>query len=199
MFGRTDALMGEDGTTADLELLSLKEEPLGLNRDNVRQVRKRKGAPKSVCKLTRMVELMATNRAEEVPLRVIAQEIWGIIMELDNDGRRLLKDEVKNKRQREKKKKKKAKVKAKKRAKMEQKCRKHKHRKKSKMAVSDSSDESSSFSDSSDSASSDSFIDSSFDSDSSSGREKRKKPRENGGRNGSMKPTRGRLEDFESR
>ena len=36
MSGRTDAPMDEDGTTAGLGLLSLKEEPLGLNRDNLR-------------------------------------------------------------------------------------------------------------------------------------------------------------------
>ena len=47
---------------------------------------------------------------------MIAQEIWDVIMELDKDGRRLLKDEAKNKKQRERKKKK-AKAKAKKRSK----------------------------------------------------------------------------------
>ena len=36
MSGRTAAPMDEDGTTARLELLSLKEEPLGLNKDNWR-------------------------------------------------------------------------------------------------------------------------------------------------------------------
>ena len=50
---------------------------------------------------------------------VIAQEIWDFIMELDKDGRRLLKDEAKNRKQREREKKKKAKAKAKKRAKRE--------------------------------------------------------------------------------
>ena len=61
---------------------------------------------------------MPKNSAEEVPLGVIAKEIWGVIMELDKDGTRLLKDEAQNKRQREKEKKK-AKAKAKKRAKKE--------------------------------------------------------------------------------
>ena len=50
--------------TAGMELLSLQEEPLGLNRDNLRRVRKRKGAPKWVRKLSKMVETMAKNSAE---------------------------------------------------------------------------------------------------------------------------------------
>ena len=41
MTGRTDVLMDEDGTTAGMQ-----EEPLGLNRDNLRRVWKRKGALK---------------------------------------------------------------------------------------------------------------------------------------------------------
>ena len=75
-------------------------------------------------KLSKMVETMAKNSAEEVPMGVIAQEIWDAIMELDKDGRGLLKDEAKNRKQREREKKKKAKTKAKKRAKKEQKRRK---------------------------------------------------------------------------
>ena len=55
----TDVPMVEDGTTTGMELLSLQEEPLGLNRDNLCRVRKRKGAPKWVCKLSKMVETMA--------------------------------------------------------------------------------------------------------------------------------------------
>ena len=70
--GGIDAPMDEDRATANLELLSLKEEPLGLNRDNLRRVRKRKGAPKWVCKLTKMGDSMAKNSVEEVPLGVIA-------------------------------------------------------------------------------------------------------------------------------
>ena len=112
--GGTDVPMEEDGTKAGMELLSLQEEPLGLNKDNLRRVRKRKGAPKWVRKLLKMVETMAKNSAEEVPMGVIAQEIWDVIMELDKDGRRLLKDEAKNKEQREREKKTKAKAKAKK-------------------------------------------------------------------------------------
>ena len=72
----------------------------------------------------KMVETMANNSAEEVPMGVIAQEILDVIMELDKDGRRLLKDEAKNMKQREREKKKKAKAKAKKWAKREQKRRK---------------------------------------------------------------------------
>ena len=97
--------MDEDGVTAGMELLSLEEEPLGRNRDNLRRIRKRKGAPKWVHKLSKMVETMAKNSAEEVPMGVIAQKIWDDIMELNKDGRRLLKDEAKNKRQREREKK----------------------------------------------------------------------------------------------
>ena len=198
MSGKTAAPMDEDGATARLELLSLKEEPLGLKRDNLRRVRKRKGAPKWVRKLTKMVDSMTKKSTEEVPLGIVAQEIWGIVMELDRDGRRLLKDEAKNKKQREKEKKKKAKAKAKKRTKKEQKRRKHEDRKKSKMAVSDSSDESSSSSDSSDSPTSDSSSDSSSDySGSSFDGEKRTRPRDSGGRNGTMKSRRGRPKDFE--
>ena len=107
-----------------MELLSLHEEPLGLNRDSLRRVRKRKGSPKWVRKLSKMVETMAKNSAEEVPMGVIAQEIWDVIMELDKDGRRLLKDEAKNKKQQEREKKKKAQAKAKMWAKKEQKRRK---------------------------------------------------------------------------
>ena len=72
-------------------------------------------------KLSKMVETAAKNRAEEVPMGVIAQEIRDVIMELDKDGRRQLKDEAKNKKQREREGRKKAKAKAKKRAKKEQK------------------------------------------------------------------------------
>ena len=120
--------MGEDGTTAGMEPLSLQEEPLGLNRDHLRRVGKRKGAPKWVRKLSKMVETMAKNSAEEVPMGVIAQEIWTlswswIRMAGDSKG------EAKNKRQREREKKTKAKAKAKKRAKREHKCRKNESRK----------------------------------------------------------------------
>ena len=51
MTSRTDAPMDEDGATAGMELLSLQEELLGRNRDNLRRVRIRKGAPKWVRKL----------------------------------------------------------------------------------------------------------------------------------------------------
>ena len=44
MSNRRDAPMDEDGTKAGMELLSLQEEPLGLNKDLPRQVKKRKGA-----------------------------------------------------------------------------------------------------------------------------------------------------------
>ena len=134
---------------------------------------------------------MTKNSTEEVPLGVVAQEIWGIVMELDRDGRRLLKDDAKNKKQGEKEKMKKAKAKAKKRAKKEQKRKKHEDRKKSKMAVSDSSDKSSSYSDSSDPSSSDSSSNSSSDSNASSDGEKRTRPRDSGGCDGTMKPRRG--------
>ena len=103
---------------------SKKKEPLGLNRDNLRRMRKRKGAPKWVPKMSKMVETMAKNNTEEVPMGVFAHEIWDAIVELDKDGRRLLKDEAKNKKQREREKRKKAKAKPKKRAKKEQKRRK---------------------------------------------------------------------------
>ena len=199
MSGRSDAPIDEDGTTTCLESLSLKEEPLGLNRGNLRRIRKRKKAPKWVRKMTRMVEAMAKNRAKEVPVRVIAHEIWGIIMELDRDGRRLLKDEVKNKTEREKEKKKKAKAEAKKRAKKEQKRRKNEDCKKCKMAVTDSSAESSSSSDFSHYTDFGSSSDSSSDSDGSSDREKRSKPQEHPGCDGTLKPRRGRPEDFEFR
>ena len=106
--------MDENGTRAGMEPLFPREEPLGLNGDNLRRVRKRKGAAKWIHKLSKMVETMAKNSAEEVPMGVIAREIWDIIMELDKDGRRLLKDKAKNKRRREREKKKKAKAKAKK-------------------------------------------------------------------------------------
>ena len=99
MTGRTDAPMNEDGTTAGMEHLSLQEEPLGLNRDNLRRVRYRKGARKLVRKLSKGVETMGENSAEGAPMGAIAQEMWDIIMQLDKDGRRLLKDEAKNKRQ----------------------------------------------------------------------------------------------------
>ena len=115
--GGTAIPMEEDGTTTGMELLSLQEEPLGLNRDNPRRVRKRKGAPKWVRQLSKIVETMAKNSAEEVPMGVIAQEIWDVIVELDKDNRRLLKDEAKNRKQRERENKKKAKAKAKKWAK----------------------------------------------------------------------------------
>ena len=152
--GGRDVPMEEDGTTAGMELLSLREEPLGLNRDNLRRVRKRKGAPKWVRKMSKMVEAMAKSSAEELPMAVIAQEMWDVIMELDKDGRRLLKDEAKNRKQREREKKKKAKAKAKKQAKKEQKRRKQESRKKAKRADTDSSADSSSSSDSSNTTSS---------------------------------------------
>ena len=79
--------MDEDGATAGMELLSLQKEPLGLNRDNLRRVRKHKGSLKWVRKLSKMVETMAKNSAEEVRMGVIAREIWDVIMELDKDGR----------------------------------------------------------------------------------------------------------------
>ena len=94
--GRTDVPMDEDGTTGGIELLSLQKEPLGQNRDNLRRVRKRKGSPKWVGRLSKMVETIAKNSAEEVPMGVIAQEIWDVIMEVDKDGIRLLKNQVKN-------------------------------------------------------------------------------------------------------
>ena len=170
--------MDEDGTTAGMELLSLQEEPLGLNGDNLRRVRKRKGTPKWVRKLSKMMEIMGKNSFEEVPMGVIAQEIWDVIMGLDRGGIWLLKDEAKNKRQREREKKQKAKAKAKKRARREQKCRKNESRKKSNRAETDSSDDSSSSSDSSDTTSSDSSSHSSSDSDSSSDKIRRSKPPE---------------------
>ena len=73
--GGTDIPMEEDGATTGMEPLSLQEEPLGLNRDNLRRIRKRKGAPKWVRILSKMVETMAKNSAEEVRMGVIAQEI----------------------------------------------------------------------------------------------------------------------------
>ena len=197
--GGTDVPVEEDGTTSGMELLSLQEEPLGLNRDNLRWVRKRKGAPKWVRKLSKMVETMAKNSAEEVPMGVIAQEMWDVIMELDKDGRRLLKDEAKNRKQREREKKKKAKAKAKKRAKKEQNRRKQESRQKAKQADTDSSDDSSTSSDSSDSTSWDSSSDSSADSDSSSDKDRKNKSRDGGGRDGTLKPRRGRSEDFDFR
>ena len=75
MAGRMDAPMDEDGTTTVMELLSLKEDTLGLNKDNLRRVWKRKGAPQWVRKLSKMVETMAKNSAEEVPLAVIVRQI----------------------------------------------------------------------------------------------------------------------------
>ena len=66
--------------------------------------------------MSKLVETMAKNSAEEVPTGVIAQ-MWDVIMELDKDGSRLLKDEAKNRKQREREKRKKATAKAKKRAK----------------------------------------------------------------------------------
>ena len=137
---RTDVPMDEDGATAGMEFLSLQEEPLGLNRDNPRRVRKQNGGPE----VSKMVETTAKNSAEDVPMGVILQEMWDVIMELDKDGRRLSKDEAKKKNQRERGKKKKAKAKAKKRAKKEQKCRCQESRKKAKRAGTDWSDESSS-------------------------------------------------------
>ena len=71
----TDVPMEEDGRTASMELLSLQEEPVGLNTDNLRRVRKLNGAPKWVRKLSKMVETMAKNSSEEVPMGVIAHEI----------------------------------------------------------------------------------------------------------------------------
>ena len=68
--GRTDVPMDEDGTTASMELLPLQEEPLGLNKYNLRRIRKRKGAPMWVHRLSKMVETMAKNIAEEVPMGV---------------------------------------------------------------------------------------------------------------------------------
>ena len=87
--GGTDVPMEEDGATTGMELLSLQEEPLGLNRDNLRRIRKRKGAAKWVRTLSKMVETIAKNSAEEVPMGVIAQEIWDVIMELARGGRLL--------------------------------------------------------------------------------------------------------------
>ena len=186
-------------TTAGLELVSPKEEPLGLSKDNLRRVRKRKGAPKWVRKLSKMVESMAKNSAEEMPLGVIAQEIGGFIIELDKDGTTLSTDKAKNKRQCEKVKKKEAKAKAKKLAKKEQKCRKHEDRKKLTKAVSYSLDDSRSFCDSSDTTSCDLASDLLSNSNGFSDREKRNKLRDNGGRDGTLKPRRGRPEDFEFR
>ena len=77
--------MEEDGATTGMELLSLQEEPAGLNRDKLRRIRKRKGAPKWVRKPSKMVETTAKDNAEEVPMGVIAQEMWGVIMEMDKD------------------------------------------------------------------------------------------------------------------
>ena len=121
--GGTEVPREEDGTTTGMELLSLRNDPLEPNRDNLRRVRKRKAAPTWVRKLSKMVQTMAKNSAEEVPMGVIAQEIWDVIMELEKDGRRLLKDEAKNRKQPEREKKKKAEAKAKKRTKKEQKRR----------------------------------------------------------------------------
>ena len=111
-----------------------------LNRDNLRRVRRRKGAPKWVRKLSKMVETMAKNNEEELLMGVIAQEICDVIMDLDKHGRRLLKDEAKNKRQREREKNEKAKAKAKKRGKREQKRQKQESRKKSRREETDSLD-----------------------------------------------------------
>ena len=80
---------------------------MGLNGDNLRKVRKQKGAPKWVRELSKMVETMANISAEEVPMVVIVQEICDVIMELDKDSGRLLKDAAKNRKQREMEKKKK--------------------------------------------------------------------------------------------
>ena len=197
--GGTDVPMEKDGAATGMELLSLQEEPPGLNRDNLRRIRKRKGAPKWVRTLSKMVETMAKNSAEEVPMGVIAQEIWDAIIDLDKDGRRLLKDAAKNRKQREREKSKKATTKAKKRAKKEQKRRKQESRKKAKRADTDSSDDSSSSSDSSDPTSSDLSSDSSSDSDSSPDNDRESKSRDGGGRDTTLKPRRGRPEDFEFR
>ena len=76
-----------------------------LTGDTLRRVRKAKGAPKLVRKPTKMVDSMTKNSAEEVQLGLVAHDIWGIIMELDRDGRRLLEDDAQKKRQRENEKK----------------------------------------------------------------------------------------------
>ena len=196
MTGRTDAPMDESGTTAGMELLSVQEEPWGLNRDNLCRVRTRKGGPKWVRKLSKMVETMAKNSAKGVPMGVITQGIWDVIMKLDKDGRRL---EAKNKRQREPERKKKAKAKTKNRGKRERKRVKQESRKKSIQAETASSDESSSSNDSSHTTSSDLSSNSSSDTDDSCDTDRKSKSWDGGGRDGTPKPRRGRPEDFEFR
>ena len=142
-----------------------------------------------------MVETMAKNTAEEVPVGVIAQEMWEVIMDLDKDGRRLVKDEAKNKRQREREKKKKATAKAKKRAKREQKRRKQESRKKSRREETDSSDESSS----TPAAPQVPNRRATPHTNPSSDKGWKSKSRDGGGRNGTLKPRRGCREDFEFR
>ena len=155
--------MEEDGTVPRLDLLSLDEEPLGPSTDNMHRLRKRKGGPKWVRKLTRMVESMSRTSTDEVPLGIVAQEIWEGIIELDKDGRQFVQDEAKNKKQREKAKRKKAKAKAKKKAWKERILRKEEDRKKLKIP-SDSSSGWDSSDKSMDTSSSDSSSDSSIDS-----------------------------------
>ena len=112
MTGRVVAPMDEDRTTAGMELLILQEEPLGLNRDNVRRVRKRK-RPRSGCASCQKWWRQWQKTVQDVPMGVIAQ-VWDIIMELEKDDRRLHKDDAKSKRQRERERRKKAKAKTKK-------------------------------------------------------------------------------------
>ena len=85
--------MEEDAIVPRVDLLSLDEEPLGPSRDNMRRVRKRKGGPKWVRKLTKMVESII----DEVPLGFGAQEIWKVIIEFDKNGGQFLNHEAKNK------------------------------------------------------------------------------------------------------
>ena len=64
--------MEEEVTETRLDLLSLDEEPLGPSRNNMRRLKKRKGAWKWVRMLTRMVESMTKSSTDEVPLGVVA-------------------------------------------------------------------------------------------------------------------------------
>ena len=96
--------MDEDGTTTSMELLPLLKEPLGLSRENLRRVRKRKRAPNPLRKLSEPVKTMAKSSVEELPMGVITQKIWDVIMYVVNNGTGLLKDEATNKKQREREK-----------------------------------------------------------------------------------------------
>ena len=60
--GTRDVPIDQNGTTDGMELLSMQEEPLGLNGDNLRRVRKRKRALKWVRRLSKMVETMAKKQ-----------------------------------------------------------------------------------------------------------------------------------------